>query len=122
MKKETYVSIPVRLDIYTGNWIYQDMTLKNVMNHEGIHVTDNLLNGMAIESKSGVLGKTMYTENNKLFYKNGQTYITDIVTSMSELKAMEHEGKLSIINREGLINREIYSPNNLINERPLFPF
>ena len=120
MKKETYVSIPIGLNSVTGEWIYQDMSLKNVMNHEGIHITDNLLNGMAIEKKNGVLEKIMHIENNVLFYKRGQTFITDIETPMSEIKAMEHEGKLSIINKEGLINREIYSPNSLKNLKPLF--
>ena len=38
----------------------------------------------------------------------------------SEIRAMEHEGKLSIINREGLVDREIYSPGNLKNSRPVF--
>ena len=120
MKKENYVSIPVRLNPVTGEWIYQDMNLKNVMNHEGIHITDDLLNGMAIEKKNGILQNIMHTENNILFYKKGQTFITDIVTPMSEIRAMEHEGKLSIINREGLVDREIYSPGNLKNSRPVF--
>ena len=75
---------------------------------------------MAIEKKNGVLEKIMHIENNVLFYKRGQTFITDIETPMSEIKAMEHEGKLSIINKEGLINREIYSPNSLKNLKPLF--
>ena len=39
---------------------------------------------------------------------------------MSEIRAMEHEGKLSIINKEGLVDREIYGPDNLKNSKPIF--
>ena len=92
----------------------------NIMNHEGIHITDNLLNGMALENKNGVLQKIMYSESGILFFSNGKTFIMDIEYPLSEKKAMEQEGRLNIINKGEIIKREFYSPDSMKNIRPLF--
>lgn len=120
MKNETYVSIPVGLNSLSGDFIFKDMMLGNIMNHEGIHITDNLLNGMAIEKRSGVLRQIMYSENNILFYKNGKTFTMDVEYPISEKKAMDEENKLNIINKNEIIKRKFYSPNSIKNVKPLF--
>ena len=116
MKKNIYTEVATGFSPL-GNFEYTGFTLGNIIDHEGIHVTDFLLNGMALKPKGDKYEPLIYKKN--ILINNGRIYDVGIEYPILEKRAMEQSEILNRINNESVIKREFYNPNS-IKIKPLF--
>lgn len=122
MENSIYTNIVTNVSLSNGRIIYNTtgLTFGQTIDHEGIHVTDNLLNGMAFELKNGKYEKSQYEEENKMIYNKNKTYIIDYKYPISEKRAMEQSEILNRINNESVIRRPFYNDKSLTRINELF--
>ena len=118
MKRSTYIEVITGISV-TGKFLFTGLTLGNVFDHEGIHVTDYLLNGIAI--KPGVNGyeKVMFN-NNIIVHELSKTDVLNVEYPILEKRAMEQSEILNRINGEIEIKRPFYVPESIKGKSPLF--
>ena len=118
MKKSSYLEVITGISV-TGKYLFTGVTLGNVIDHEGIHVTDYLLNGMAI--KPGVNGyEQLFFNKNIITHKLAKTSVLNVEYPILEKRAMEQSEILNRINGESEIKRPFYTPDSIKSESPLF--
>ena len=122
MENSIYTNIVTNVSLSNGRIIYNTtgLTFGQVIDHEGSHVTDILLNGMTLEPKNGVYENSLFEEKNKMIYNKNQTYIIDYKFPISEKRAMEQSEILNRINNEPVIRRPFYNDKSLTKINKLF--